>query len=38
MRGLFYSISRSDLAIDEERAGAAPSPDNMVKKSLTCGG
>jgi hypothetical protein len=33
MRGLFYSVSTSDVAIDQERADAAPSPDNMVKKS-----
>jgi len=33
MRGLFYLVDTRDPAIDQERAGAAPSPDNMVKKS-----
>jgi|KBSSwiStaDraftv2_1062776.scaffolds.fasta_scaffold161394_2 hypothetical protein len=33
MRGLSYSVCTNDVAIDEERIGAAPSPDNMVKKS-----
>jgi hypothetical protein len=37
MRGLFYSVGTSDLAIDEERAGVAPSPNPHGKEIVTCG-
>ena len=37
MRGLFYSVDASDLAIDEERAGVAPSPSPHSKQIVTRG-
>jgi len=37
MRGLFYSIDTSELAINQERAGAAVT-EQHGKEIVTCGG
>jgi hypothetical protein len=37
MHGLFYSVDTSDLAIDQERAGAAPFTGQHSKEIVNCG-